>query len=244
MRGGKETNKDSPSNGERSGNSSSLNSLLLATANCSLQRLFQTGCTVLKLLGMAHRRGWQSCMWHIVHQPRSAFYALGWLGMQPKMGSKLLLKLNIGTRPIAKKYREGKMKSTLKRKLIVTWNLHCWDSDKFCSVMCIVRIQMDRLSLSSDRRTHFLSVCANSCWNWFKSPGRRQPVLVGVIACVWYANLNPREDFAACSLTACSALELRQAVVEKSVPRLLAVIWFHATRHEIRAKESNMCVTL
>ena len=33
------------------------------------------------------------------------------------MGGKLLLKLNIGTRPIANKYREGKMKSTLKRKL-------------------------------------------------------------------------------------------------------------------------------
>ena len=39
--------------------------------------------------------------------------------MQPKMGGKLLLKLNIGTRPIANKYREGKMKRTLKRKLIV-----------------------------------------------------------------------------------------------------------------------------
>ena len=31
------------------------------------------------------------------------------------MGGKLLLKLNIGTRPIANKYREGKMKSTLER---------------------------------------------------------------------------------------------------------------------------------
>ena len=33
------------------------------------------------------------------------------------MGGKLHLKLNIGTRPIANKYREGKMKSTLKREL-------------------------------------------------------------------------------------------------------------------------------
>ena len=33
------------------------------------------------------------------------------------MGGKLLLKLNTGTRPIANKYREGKMKSTLKREL-------------------------------------------------------------------------------------------------------------------------------
>jgi hypothetical protein len=41
------------------------------------------------------------------------------LGMQPKMGGKLLLKLNMDTRPIANKYREGKMKSTLKRKLRV-----------------------------------------------------------------------------------------------------------------------------
>ena len=38
--------------------------------------------------------------------------------MQPKMGGKFHLKLNIGTRPIANKYCEGKMKSTLKRELI------------------------------------------------------------------------------------------------------------------------------
>ena len=39
--------------------------------------------------------------------------------MHPKMGGKLLLKPNIATRTIANKYREGKMKSNLKRKLIV-----------------------------------------------------------------------------------------------------------------------------
>ena len=33
------------------------------------------------------------------------------------MGGKLHLKLNIGERPIANKYREGKMKRTLKREL-------------------------------------------------------------------------------------------------------------------------------
>ena len=32
------------------------------------------------------------------------------------MGGKFHLKLNMGTRPIANKYREGKMKSTLKRE--------------------------------------------------------------------------------------------------------------------------------
>ena len=39
--------------------------------------------------------------------------------MQPQMGGKFHLKLNIGTRPIANKYREGKMKRTLKRELKV-----------------------------------------------------------------------------------------------------------------------------
>lgn len=39
------------------------------------------------------------------------------LGMQSKMGGKFHLKLNTGERPIANKYREGKMKRTLKREL-------------------------------------------------------------------------------------------------------------------------------
>jgi len=41
------------------------------------------------------------------------------LRMQPKLGGKSHLKLNIGKRPIANKYREGKMKRTLKRELKV-----------------------------------------------------------------------------------------------------------------------------
>ncbi len=41
------------------------------------------------------------------------------MGMQPKMGGKYHLKLNTGERPIANKYREGKMKRTLKRELKV-----------------------------------------------------------------------------------------------------------------------------
>ena len=36
--------------------------------------------------------------------------------MQPKVGGKSLLKLNIGEKPIANKYREGKLKRTLKRE--------------------------------------------------------------------------------------------------------------------------------
>ena len=41
------------------------------------------------------------------------------MGLQLKMGGRLHLKLNIGERPIANKYREGKMKSTLERELKV-----------------------------------------------------------------------------------------------------------------------------
>ncbi len=37
--------------------------------------------------------------------------------MQLKTGGEFHLKLNIGERPIANKYREGKMKSTLEREL-------------------------------------------------------------------------------------------------------------------------------
>ncbi len=50
---------------------------------------------------------------------RYALKESGCLGMQPKVGGKYHLKLNIGERPIANKYREGKMKRTLKRELKV-----------------------------------------------------------------------------------------------------------------------------
>jgi hypothetical protein len=39
------------------------------------------------------------------------------LGLQLQAGGKFHLKLNIGGRPIAYKYREGKMQRTLKREL-------------------------------------------------------------------------------------------------------------------------------
>ena len=46
-----------------------------------------------------------------------AFYESSCLGLQLKAGGKFHLKLNIGGRPIAYKYREGKMQRTLKREL-------------------------------------------------------------------------------------------------------------------------------
>jgi len=45
--------------------------------------------------------------------------------LQLELGGKFHLKLNISGRPIANKYREGKMKRTLKRESNSTWN--CWN---------------------------------------------------------------------------------------------------------------------
>ena len=50
---------------------------------------------------------------------RCALVESGCLGLQLEVGGKFHLKLNTGERPIANKYREGKMKRTLKRELKV-----------------------------------------------------------------------------------------------------------------------------
>ena len=47
----------------------------------------------------------------------ASVYESSCLGLQLKVGGKFHLKLNIGGRPIAYKYREGKMQRTLKREL-------------------------------------------------------------------------------------------------------------------------------
>ncbi|KAL0745259.1 hypothetical protein Bca101_102249 [Brassica carinata] len=48
--------------------------------------------------------------------PRGAVYESGCLGMQPQSGGKFRHRLNMGDRPMANKYREVKMKRTLKRE--------------------------------------------------------------------------------------------------------------------------------
>ena len=52
-----------------------------------------------------------------VASARCAFVESGCLGLQLEVGGKFHLKLNTGGRPIANKYREGKMQRTLKREL-------------------------------------------------------------------------------------------------------------------------------
>ena len=91
--------------------------------------------------------------------------------MQPKIGGKLLLKLNIGTRPIANKYREGKMKSTLKRKLIVRETVRR-EAHGISNVLSrfrravlstgVVRIRMDRWRYSLGTGCRISRQCAST----------------------------------------------------------------------------------
>ena len=65
------------------------------------------------------------------------------------MGGKFHLKLNNGERPIANKYREGKMKRTLKRELkvleiakreaLTTSHMLCQSLFALCAVRVVVR---------------------------------------------------------------------------------------------------------
>ena len=54
-----------------------------------------------------------------VPRVRCAFYESRSSGLERKLGGKFHLKLNMGSKPIANKYYEGKMKRTLKRELKV-----------------------------------------------------------------------------------------------------------------------------
>jgi len=65
--------------------------------------------------------------------PRGAVCELGCLGLQPQSGGKFLPRLNTGERPMANKYREGKMKRTLKKEL--KGALNCWEGSGWGPVM-------------------------------------------------------------------------------------------------------------
>ena len=88
-----------------------------------------------KSLGRGQLRGWysRSCLETVAIV--CAFNESSCLGLQLKLGGKFHLKLNIGGRPIAYKYREGKMQRTLKRELKSTWN--CWKGSE--GNQCIVK---------------------------------------------------------------------------------------------------------
>ena len=70
------------------------------------------------------KSGWNASSWRVKtpYVPvcvcvRCVSDESGCLGIQSKIGGKFHLKLNMGSRPIANKYCEGKMKRTLKREL-------------------------------------------------------------------------------------------------------------------------------
>ena len=115
--GGKETNQDSPSNGERSGNSSSRQSLASIASELWPAEAGAPDATPPKLT-------WKGTSERVIapcvaesRRAATVFGESGCLGVQPKVGGKLHLKPNNGTRPIANKYHEGKVKSTLEREL-------------------------------------------------------------------------------------------------------------------------------
>ncbi|KMS65341.1 hypothetical protein BVRB_036970, partial [Beta vulgaris subsp. vulgaris] len=107
--GGKETYKDSPSNGERTGNSPALESGGLAVRIVVWRSVLCGGPGPSPL-------EWDAREGESPVAPRGVVAESACLGMQPQAGGKFRPRLNTGKRPIANKYREGKMKRTLKRE--------------------------------------------------------------------------------------------------------------------------------
>ena len=120
LSGGKETNRDSPSKCDRTGRSPA----------CSLEPPFPGARGMPRSGGSPSRVPAQLSPLERGHYPWRVRgpYALppgpwngpsvesGCLKLQPKAGGKLHLRLNTTTSPIANKYREGKLKRTLKRE--------------------------------------------------------------------------------------------------------------------------------
>ena len=160
--------------------------------------------------------------------------------MQPKFGGKLLLKLNIGTRPIANKYREGKMKSTLKRKLIVRetvrreahgisnalsrfrWSVLSTD---------VVRIWMDRWCSSLSTGCRISRQCASTGVGivWYASQEGGW-FLISVIACDVLARIRQRSR-STCPFGLASVSSVRRDYSGLHAVRLnfvwLSVAWMH-----------------
>ena len=86
--------------------------------NCSLEILFQLDLLRKSFWKKASKRVRIPFTWRVMGI-RRLFLESRTLDVVRKMGGNFLLKLNIGSRPIANKYREGKMKRTLERELKV-----------------------------------------------------------------------------------------------------------------------------
>ena len=106
--GGRETNQDSPSNGERRGMSSSLKSPASGAGELWPGEAAVPGLALSKLTWKGTSERVRAPCATPPGRAATVFGESGCLGLQPKVGGKLHLKLNTGTRPIANKYREGK----------------------------------------------------------------------------------------------------------------------------------------
>ena len=85
------------------------------TASCNLERLNLMDCGAEVIWNGPPKRVTAP---YVVPQPNEqVFEESGCFVLQPQAGDKLLLRLNICGKPIANKYCEGKMKSTLEREL-------------------------------------------------------------------------------------------------------------------------------
>ncbi len=113
--------------------------------------------TESKSIGKWHQGGWQSRSW-LIWLSFCETVVVGWSKSRvvwecsPKSGGKFHLKLNTGERPIAHKYREGKMQRTLKRELKV---LEIVEREAF---------EVPIRSWSYDLATHLVTNSAHSCW--------------------------------------------------------------------------------
>lgn len=126
--GGKENNRDSPSSGERTGKSPSPNPAahfraaarmgVVAYGPASLPG--RTRRSKSPLNGAMARRWCQASRGRRSVPGSDRAFESGCLRVQPEAGGKLHLRLNTATRPIVDKYREGKLKRTLKREFIRT----------------------------------------------------------------------------------------------------------------------------
>ena len=79
------------------------------------------------------------------------------MGIEREAGGDIHPKLNIGERPIANKYREGKMKSTLERELNSMRNRWKQANQWIWARLCVVENSVDRARLAVCRFTCQLS---------------------------------------------------------------------------------------